>query len=240
MGRFIGVDPIADQFPQFSSFNYSENDPVGGIDLWGLQKVKVNGEPLKARGIFKKVFSHGDFAAQNPRRALKIGMHRDKGKNISSISFRFAENIKNLTGFGEPQDNAIRHGIWIGKIAKEFSSSEARVAGYSHEGVSHVSSSVELDEQEPFGTTDNIDLADSTVDFFNNEIAISIVEGLENPSYKEIVKAVLEEYVKNGFYEVVKTQDCYTIQKAKLTIEQFHNAYFNLDKLDENGHKKEN
>jgi len=34
------VDPIADQFPWVSVFNYAENEPVGHIDLWGLQKVK--------------------------------------------------------------------------------------------------------------------------------------------------------------------------------------------------------
>jgi RHS repeat-associated protein len=40
IGRFTGVDPIADQFPWVSVFNYAENEPVGHIDLWGLQKVK--------------------------------------------------------------------------------------------------------------------------------------------------------------------------------------------------------
>jgi RHS repeat-associated protein len=40
IGRFAGVDPIADQFPWVSVYNYAENEPVGHIDLWGLQKVK--------------------------------------------------------------------------------------------------------------------------------------------------------------------------------------------------------
>jgi RHS repeat-associated protein len=39
VGRFVGVDPIASQFPHVSVFNYAENEPVGHIDLWGLQKV---------------------------------------------------------------------------------------------------------------------------------------------------------------------------------------------------------
>jgi RHS repeat-associated protein len=39
IGRFAGVDPIADQFPWVSVFNYAENEPVGHIDLWGLQKT---------------------------------------------------------------------------------------------------------------------------------------------------------------------------------------------------------
>ncbi|MEZ4983520.1 MAG: RHS repeat-associated core domain-containing protein [Saprospiraceae bacterium] len=40
IGRFTGVDPIADQFAWVSVFNYAENEPVGHIDLWGLQKAK--------------------------------------------------------------------------------------------------------------------------------------------------------------------------------------------------------
>ena len=40
IGRFAGVDPIAEQFPHVSVFNYAENEPVGHIDLWGLQKYK--------------------------------------------------------------------------------------------------------------------------------------------------------------------------------------------------------
>ena len=39
LGRFTGVDPIADQFPHASEFNYAENEPVGNIDLHGLQKL---------------------------------------------------------------------------------------------------------------------------------------------------------------------------------------------------------
>ena len=39
IGRFIHVDPIAEQFPWVSPFNYAENEPVAHIDLHGLQKA---------------------------------------------------------------------------------------------------------------------------------------------------------------------------------------------------------
>jgi len=42
IGRFTGVDPIADRFPWVSTYNYAENEPVGSIDLHGLQRVKVS------------------------------------------------------------------------------------------------------------------------------------------------------------------------------------------------------
>jgi RHS repeat-associated protein len=38
IGRFTGVDPIADQYPHVTVYNYAENEPIGHIDLWGLQK----------------------------------------------------------------------------------------------------------------------------------------------------------------------------------------------------------
>jgi RHS repeat-associated protein len=37
VGRFPSVDPAADQFAWVSPFNYAENEPIGHIDLWGLQ-----------------------------------------------------------------------------------------------------------------------------------------------------------------------------------------------------------
>jgi hypothetical protein len=41
IARFTGVDPISDEFPWASSYNYAENEPVGSIDLWGLQRFLV-------------------------------------------------------------------------------------------------------------------------------------------------------------------------------------------------------
>ena len=39
LGRFTGVDPIAAQYAHVSTYNYAENEPVGHIDLWGLQAI---------------------------------------------------------------------------------------------------------------------------------------------------------------------------------------------------------
>ena len=39
IGRFTGVDPIADQLPHVSTYNYAENGPIANIDLYGLQAV---------------------------------------------------------------------------------------------------------------------------------------------------------------------------------------------------------
>ena len=43
IGRFTGLDPLANKFVWITPYNYAENDPVGAIDLWGLQKLKIAG-----------------------------------------------------------------------------------------------------------------------------------------------------------------------------------------------------
>ncbi|MCB9341361.1 MAG: hypothetical protein H6577_24825 [Lewinellaceae bacterium] len=40
VGRFTGVDPIAEKFPHLSAFNYASNDPISKVDLHGLQGVR--------------------------------------------------------------------------------------------------------------------------------------------------------------------------------------------------------
>ena len=42
VGRFTGVDPIAEQFAFVSVYNYAENRVPNGIDLWGLQFMDAN------------------------------------------------------------------------------------------------------------------------------------------------------------------------------------------------------
>jgi RHS repeat-associated protein len=52
VNRFTGVDPLADKFAFVTTYNYAENNPATGIDLWGLQylrfdKVKDLGDLFK-------------------------------------------------------------------------------------------------------------------------------------------------------------------------------------------------
>jgi RHS repeat-associated protein len=38
IGRFTGIDPIAEKYNWVTPYNYAENSPIANIDLWGLQK----------------------------------------------------------------------------------------------------------------------------------------------------------------------------------------------------------
>jgi len=42
LGRFPSLDPLADKFHWVTPYNYAENNPVSGIDLWGLQYMNAN------------------------------------------------------------------------------------------------------------------------------------------------------------------------------------------------------
>ena len=62
IGRFSGVDPISDQFPHVSTYNYAENRVPNGIDLHGLQfSSSISGaawlaerqNPETAKGLYK-------------------------------------------------------------------------------------------------------------------------------------------------------------------------------------------
>jgi len=42
LGRFPSLDPKADEFNWVSPYNYAENRPIDGIDLWGLQWKSIH------------------------------------------------------------------------------------------------------------------------------------------------------------------------------------------------------
>ena len=43
LGRFTGIDALADTFVWVTPYNYAENSPIANVDLWGLQAVPFQG-----------------------------------------------------------------------------------------------------------------------------------------------------------------------------------------------------
>ncbi len=62
IGRFTGVDPIAEDFNWVTPYNYVENEPVAHIDLWGLQKAGMQMGIQNTREYIKKNKSASDLA----------------------------------------------------------------------------------------------------------------------------------------------------------------------------------
>ena len=95
IGRFTGVDPIADQFAHVTVYNYAENEPIANIDLWGLQKVSIHSKSFAPFNTFGGPY-RGDGADRgfqtNPNAKAKIG---------AQISIDASSTGINLVG--EPQ-----------------------------------------------------------------------------------------------------------------------------------------
>jgi len=174
IGRFIGVDPISDKFPHVSAFNYAENEPVGSIDLWGLQRWMVNGrERTSTPSEYIQTGRTMGTAIIYPRVASRVGKVERGGTNISSVSGRIARHVaedENMSiGIGTER-NAFRHALWSSAIASEFGVDAARDITNSHEGIG-VGEKSYIDFTQPF--RGNEDLADNVVDLLNNAIRIS-------------------------------------------------------------------
>jgi len=96
--RFIGVDPIADDFPHVTPYNYAENRPIDGIDLWGLQNVRYD-VTLIPNSYAKPLIQMTDY------RQTEQGY----GPKGPGIEYRYNMNethfIKNLYGIYAGGDN---------------------------------------------------------------------------------------------------------------------------------------
>jgi RHS repeat-associated protein len=89
LARFTGVDPIADQFPFVTTFNYAENEPIANIDLHGLQKH---------RGVTNYNYKPLETKKQEEQKLVKI--NADNKGNISQASWGETQGVyptKNTT-----------------------------------------------------------------------------------------------------------------------------------------------
>ena len=96
IGRFIQVDPIAEQFPHVSPMNYAENEPIAHIDLHGLQKYKPKGQSID---------KPSDLLSTKMLNNLKEGAKTvavEMGRIISDAVNTVGEIIENAEGTEAP------------------------------------------------------------------------------------------------------------------------------------------
>jgi RHS repeat-associated protein len=105
IGRFPSLDPLADKFHWVSPYNYAENRPVNGVDLWGLQ--------------FSPSFTSGAISLRETTNSF--GNEQWKGKSISPGTpvAHAAIEIKMTTGKFKIQ--ALGYGVGYSKGGAEQS-----------------------------------------------------------------------------------------------------------------------
>ena len=79
VGRFTGVDPIADRFAWVSTYNYAENELVANIDLHGLQRYKPD---------MKEIEKPSDLISSKMLHNLKEG--------VKTVLIEFKETVGSL------------------------------------------------------------------------------------------------------------------------------------------------
>ena len=85
IGRFTGVDVIADQLPHLSGYNYASNNPVTNIDLYGMQGINSNSlddfyNDYKENGLISAVSNYFNVGS------LVSGTSSEKGETVSKIN----------------------------------------------------------------------------------------------------------------------------------------------------------
>src|SRR5690606_21202624 len=248
IGRFISIDPLAEQYSYQSPYNFSENRVIDGIELEGLERLSVH-TPYWAYGTQTIRNEHPTNAqmnvstagviARHPIASYKVGSVERGGTNISSVSGRIARHAAengNMTVGDGSQRNALRHAIWSGSITSRFGENTAHQIGNAHEGIPlGAQENAHVDFSQP--APDNLGGADSVVDFLNNEIGRQIgLELGEDANEWHIAVSALNVQLNEGLWTATTDEKGnITISRTKITQEQYDNAMETLKHLDRNG-----
>ena len=228
---WYGVDPLAEKYPNISSYCYTINNPIRYIDIKGTEVGDPPGPGYyRARINFKYI----GFGLRNPLAATKIGFGVNKGAtDISTNATRFATRGEILYGSARKQEDrgsengAFRHTLWQATITSEFGSRVALEAGNAHEKDPFTNLSVR--------TFSSLDDADQTVDLLNNQIGRRIGSQNKNVNMKDLALQVLEEFKNNGLYTATEKDKVWTVKKTKLSNEKYKQLQSLFNSLNENG-----
>jgi len=91
IGRFTGVDPIAEQFPWVSVYNYAENSPIANIDLWGLQSFPSYYGPTtpSVAGILFEAFQNARAGLFNMEMRVAEYFGRGDGNTVTRMRVNY-------------------------------------------------------------------------------------------------------------------------------------------------------
>ena len=171
---------------------------------------------------------------QHPINAIRVGAAKEGGSNISSTASNFAINIQNTAGLpsnggGEGDHrNAMRHTLWQGIITNEMGESHANRIGNAHEN----NLNVDLSQR----TFNNMADADKVVDLLNNQIGREIGKQNKGASNQIMAEKMATEFYKNGLWTASENKEGgISIQRTRLTEEQYNSAIEEIRRKNENG-----
>ncbi len=173
------------------------------------------------------------YTMQHPLNALIVGPYIDGWSyNISSIAGNFEINLMRAAGLSYLEEgdegNAYRHTLWQAMITNILGEESATRIGNAHEYNSS------YDVGKTSGLTESE--FDTAIDLRNNEIGRCIGAKNKGASNKKLALLVLKEFRKNGLWVGTKQADgTYSIQKKRITQEQYDSALKELNKKGENG-----
>lgn len=178
------------------------------------------------------------FVISHPIAAYKIGMRTDHAKNITTNSVRFSINTGlddtvNRDGRGT-QVNAVRHTTWQATIASRFGADIAKAAGDAYEKDNTPPNPAETEFEKLYN-------ADESVDLRNNAIGRGIGASMPGAEMKDIVRAILDRYHKEGLWQIFAekrgSKTVYQIRLTKLNDADYQKAVANLAELQPYGGK---
>lgn len=214
---------------------------MGSIDLWGLQRWKVNGrERTSSMPKWRTNARSLGFALRHPEAASTIGSGGRGSTDITGVSGRYARHFAESTNTSKAigsKSNALRHAIWSSSIRSKYDGGISKRATNAHEGVGiGESQSVDFTKSFDGKGAEGLNLADHIVDVLNNEIGFALGEANPDATPGALAGIALKEFRENGLWTAVMDKDgSVTISRVKLTNKEYNAASNHFKTLNENG-----